>query len=240
MCKKLLAMLALVIIYLNIERAFGDIIIVSSARGVMAGSTGAFPDSDSTPVAGPYAKLASSIGSGPAGIISSTASQLSSTPGPVGPVLLGAGMASVSADATGFTGFSNIAASFLDVSFDVTSTDFYDFDAEVHWGGMTPPYFGHSKIELKNLTLGTTLASILSDPLSPGTHSITSSYLLTAGTSYKLFAEVEIPGGWDISGIYSADGYWDVSLSVPEPSSLTLVGIGIGLFAKLRRWPWSS
>lgn len=234
MSQKLHLVIGLVLIQLSLGTVYGDIIITSSARGVMAGSTGAFPDSDSTPVTGPYAKLVSSVGSGPAGIISSSASQLSSTPSPVGPVLFGAGMASVSADATGFTGFSNIAASFLDVSFDVTSTGFYDFDAEVHWGGMTPPYFGHSKIELKNLTLGTTLATVLSDPLSPGTHSISSSTFLTAGMHYKLFAEVEIPGGGDFAGSYIADGYWDVLLAVPEPSSLTLLGIGFGLFAKLR------
>ncbi len=218
---------------------YADLIVTSASRGVLAAATGPagpIDDFDSTVLTGLYSHDVTVTGVGPAGTISSSASQSSFIPGFTGPSMSGTGSASVSAMATGMMGFSNAAVSMLDVNFEVTSSGMYALDAEVLWSGTAPPYGGYSKVEILNTTASTTVALVESDPGSPGMHSLHSSYFLAAGVDYKLNVWVDISGGGGLPGSYSASGSWDVTLStIPEPGSLLICTFGFILSGMFRR-----
>lgn len=219
----------------SLSVATGDIIITGSSRGVTAGATGAPLDSDSTPGTGLYVKDATAIGGSPAGLIGSFAHQSSSVPGFIGPGMGGVGTADVFASATGFTGFSNIAESFFDVDFKVTSTGFYKFTASTEWiGGPPPPYGGFAIVELLDITHAVSIDSVTSTPFSPGIDSVTGMYFLIAGDDYRVSAEVEIAGGFATAGEYDAHGSWSFILA-PEPGSLGLGCTALAFLAIRRR-----
>ncbi len=228
-------LVVLLMIHLSLASATGDIIVTAASRGVMAGATGAMLDTDSTVLPGLYLKDATATGVSPAGTVESFAHQDSIIPGFTGPSLSGVGSVMATADATVSTGFSNIGISVFDVSFDVTSTGFYTLDANVEWVGTSPPYGGFAKVELLNVSAGTTIASILRDPANPLTDSISGSYLLTTGTNYRLFARAEVSGGFGgTAGFYGASGNWGVVLSIPEPNSFFLCIMSLAFLASIR------
>ena len=133
----------------------------------------------------------------------------------------GTGHASTFASATGLTGFSNSAQSFFDVFFSVSDSGFYGLDAAVNWASDTPPYSGFASVELLDVTNTATLASLVSNPSSPGLQTLSDAYFLTASVSYRLRANAQIGGGFATAGEYDAAAAWSFTLA-PEPSSLVL------------------
>jgi hypothetical protein len=205
--------------------AFAEISVLTTSRSVSAASTGAAGDGDSSLAAGLFDEAASSHGTSPAGDINSDADQFSFVPSLIGPVMDGDGDVSASASATGFTGFSNLADSLLDVTFTVTSTGIYNLDASVNWVGDAPPYSGFATVELHNVSSPALIDSVVSHVGSPGVHTLNDGYLLTAGVNYRLYAEAKITGGFATAGEYDAIGSWSFSL-VPEPDGLALLTCG--------------
>lgn len=200
--------------------ANADVVVTSVLRRVDARATGAAPDTNSSAAAGFYTYTAIAPGAGPAGTIISNASQASTTPLFSGPTVTGNGAASVSAAATGTTGFSNFSESFFELFFTVSATGSYRLDGSVFWGGgAPPPYTGFATIELWNQTSNTLIDSVTSSPSSPGTNTIGNTYALLGGVSYRLLAEVEISGGFATAGSYANNGSWDLTFGVPEPAS---------------------
>ncbi len=215
------------------QMAHAGIVVTSTSRGVGAAATGSVGDGNSTTLTGLYVHSASAPGSSSAGSISSSASHSSTVPA-IGPGMDGIGSVSASASATGFTGFSNLADSFFDVFFDVSTTGFYGLDASVNWTGDTPPYTDFASVELRDVTSSITIDSVVSNVGSPGVHELHNAYFLTAGVHYRLLAEAKIEGGFATAGEYSAAGGWSFTLA-PEPSSVTLATLGlVGLVG----WGW--
>jgi hypothetical protein len=200
--------------------AEAGIVVSSISRSVGAAATGAVGDGNSTAITGLYSHSASAPGSSSAGAISSSASQTSTVPS-IGPGMDGVGSANTSASATGFTGFSNLADSALDVSFGVSTTGFYGLDASVNWTGNVPPFGDFASVELRDVTSAITIDSVISNVGSPGVHTLHNAYFLTAGISYRLLAESKIEGGFATAGEYTAAAGWSFTLA-PEPSTLTL------------------
>jgi len=224
------------------QLAYAEIIVSSTSRGVAAAATGAAGDGDSSVLAGLYDHSASATGSSPAGTIGSAASQSSIIPSLTGPAMDGLGSVSTFASATGFTGFSNLADSFFDVFFEVSTTGFYNLDASVNWTGDVPPFSGFASVELRDITSATTIDSVVSDVGSPGVHELHDAYFLTTGISYRLLAEAKIAGGFATAGEYDASGGWSVTL-VPEPSTLGLLaaaGVTLAAIAATRRKTWRA
>jgi len=203
------------------QLAQAGIVVSSTSRGVVAAATGSAGDGDSTALTGPYSHSASATGTSLAGTIGSSASQTSTVPS-IGPGMDGVGSVSTFASATGFTGFSNLADSFLDVFFNVSTTGFYGLDASVNWTGDSPPYSGFALVELRDVTSSITIDSVVSHVGSPGIHELHDAYFLTSGISYRLLAEAKIDGGFATAGEYGASGGWSFVL-VPEPSTLGLM-----------------
>lgn len=200
--------------------ANADVVVTSVLRRVDARATGAAPDSNVSASAGFYTYTALAPGAGPAGTIISNASQASTTPLLSGPTVTGSGAASVSAAATGTTGFSNFSESFFELFFTVSATGSYRLDGSVFWGGgAPPPYTGFATIELWNQTSTTLIDSVTSSSSSPGTNTIGNTYTLLSGVNYRLLAEVEISGGFATAGSYANNGSWDLTFGVPEPAS---------------------
>lgn len=230
-----LLLIAVGLVALGTPSAHADLIVTSTSRSVTALATGAPGDGDTTALTGLYVHSSSAIGSSPAGTISSGASQSSNVPS-IGPAMGGTGTVSTHASATGFTGFSNLADSFFDVFFDVSSTGFYNLDASVNWSGAAPPFGGFASVQLKDVSSAIIIDTVFSDLGSPGVHELHDAYFLTAGIHYRLTAEAKIDGGFATAGEYGASGGWSVTL-VPEPSTLALAAFGfIGMAAwRLRR-----
>jgi hypothetical protein len=230
-------LIALVASSVLVGWANADIVVTSIDRGVRAGATGAALDFHSTSLPGFYIKDVSSFGSSLAGTISSFAHQSSTTPSFVGPSMGGVGSADAMALASGLTGFSNIAESFFDIGFDVTATGFYKLDATVDWtGDLPPPFVGFATVELHDVSSLLLIDSVASTPASPSMHELHSSYLLFAGTHYRLYAEVEIAGGSDVGGLYGTSGSWGVTFGVPEPGCLTVLLTVSALCICRKRW----
>ena len=213
--------------------------IPPTSRSVAAASTGAAGDGDSTPAGGVYTHGASSVGSSPAGFVSSTATQSSVIPDLVGPSMTGVGSSSVLVDATGFTGFSVFADSFFDVFFSVTVDQTYRLDADVNWGGDFPPFGGYARVQLMDVTNMLVPFDVQRDSMLPGTASLDLLIPLYIGNLYRLRAESHIAGGFATAGVYDATAGWNFTFTVPEPTSATLVFIAMlattGITARRRR-----
>lgn len=217
--------------------ADADIVVTSILRRVDARATGAFPDINTSVAPGFYTYTGIAPGSGPAGTIISNAFQSSTTPLVSGSSVSGGGTASVSAAATGVTGFSNVGESFFEMYFTVSANGSYGLNGSVFWGGgAPPPYSGVARIELWDEVTSTLIDSVSSSPSSPGTNTINNAYTLLTTGQYRLLAEIEIAGGFATAGSYANNGNWNFTFSIPEPGSAGFIALsGIALFVRRRK-----
>jgi hypothetical protein len=217
--------------------ADADVVVTSILRRVDARATGAFPDTNTSIAPGFYTYTGLASGASGAGTIISNAFQSSTTPLVSGPIVSGNGTASVSAAATGVTGFSNFAESFFEMYFNVSANGSYRLDGSVFWGGgAPPPYSGVARIELWDELTSTLIDSVVSSPSSPGTNTIGNSYTLSTTGQYRLLAEIEIAGGFATAGGYANNGNWNFTFSIPEPGSAGFIALaGIALFVRRRK-----
>jgi hypothetical protein len=200
-------------------------------------ATGGASDSKGSKAAGDFSELASSSGVSRAGAISAIASQDSFVPDPIGVSMTGIGSGSVLADATGATGFSVLSSSEFLFTFQVTTTQIYQMDAEVSWlGDALPPFNGFSRVRLIDLTNSTTPFDVMRGAGAQGTSILDMNVPLFTGVTYRVFAESQIDGGFATAGLYEASAGWKFDLRVPEPDSGALCLIGIaGVTGTMRR-----
>ena len=229
---------SLVLFSLSPLRAYSDLIVtgVGAGRGVAAASTGGAGSFDSTILLGSYVKSVGSPGLSPAGEVYTTANQSSYAPNTTGPTMSGGGAVTATTTATGDTGFSVLADSFFDVFFQVSVDELYYFDAAVNWNGDFPPYSDFARVTLSDFTNSVDLLEVLRTSGTQGSQSITGTVFLYAGTTYRMFGEAKIEGGWATAGFSTASADWSFLLIVPEPGGLTLFALGaLGLTVYARR-----
>ncbi len=238
-----LFVLVSVVIGWSIETSRADLVFSSGSRSVFSAATYGTLDFSATTVAGLYTDSASTIGVGPGGAHSASASQSSLTPDTTGPLMSGTGHSESSISATGMDGYSTTGESVFIVSFQVDVDGMYDLDTSVSWTGDVPPFGGsnHAWVELKNNTTSTQLAYTFKNFASQGT--LSSSYMLAleAGDTYELVALARVSGSGGLAGVASADADWSFDLTsaaIPEAGSvamMTLASLGAAFGACWRR-----
>lgn len=210
--------------------AFGSIVVSNVLRSLSADSVVSAPDAVTNTTPGPFTALVLSSGSGGGVIVQSGgSSQTSSTPNVVGATLSGQGRAGA-----GYTGadgatINPVFDSLFDVAFNVDVTQSYSLTAAVEWSGTFSPIDGFAMVELKNVTLGTTLAlaRVNAGQFAPN---LQTSFVLQPGTAYRLVAEGKVFGPPNEFTPLSGDAQWSFTLTaVPEAGSMTLATVATTL-----------
>jgi hypothetical protein len=237
---RLLAVCFTVALLGTIERAYADLVFVSGSRTVITAVThGGPPDVGGTAAPGPYVDLATSAGAGPAGTFMATASQDSTVPA-IGPGMFGSGGAFTGITGSGAGGYSTTAESTFIVDFLVNLNGFYSFEASTFWAGDVPPFatgISNSFVELRDVTNSIVLAATGNFFGAQGSSSVSGTFPLLIGNTYRVTAHAGIGGGAAIPGAFDADSAYEFNLaSVPEAGSVAMMTLGTLLAAAVAWW----
>jgi hypothetical protein len=154
--------------------------------------------------------------------------------------MFGMGGAFTGITGSGAGGYSTTAESTFMVDFVVSLSGLFSFEASTFWSGDVPPFatgISNSFVELRDVTNSIVLAATGNFFGDQGGSSVSGTFPLLVGNTYRVTAHAGIGGGAAIPGSFDADSAYEFNLaSVPEAGSVAMMTLGTVLAAAAAWW----